>query len=97
MYFSVGFTQSIKLLGSVHGVVVHARKLMLSSWSHGNVTTTEGSGTSLSFKWHSKLERTVVHPMEYGITLYPWYTRPLSQSSWNAHQTDSMYERFMVL
>ncbi len=46
-YSSCGWTQSAMLLGSVHGVVVHATRLTPSSSSSGNATVTAGSTTSL--------------------------------------------------
>jgi hypothetical protein len=46
-YCISGCTHSATLLGSVHGVVVHARRAVSGSSASGNVTTTDGSIASL--------------------------------------------------
>ena len=88
-YTSSGFTQSATLLGSVQGVVVHARKYA-SSPTTLNLTIADFSFTVLYPCETSAVERGVPQRGQYGTILNPLYRRPLFQISERAHHSDSM-------
>src|SRR3954471_7878099 len=95
-YETSGCTASAAFDSRVHGVVVHASNETPGSPTTGNRTYTDGSITSLYPCATSCDDSAVSQRGQYGTTLWPSYSSPLSHTCLSAHQTDSMYSSSSV-
>src|SRR3954454_3107750 len=89
-YETSGCTASAAFDSSVHGVVVQASKETPGSPTTGKRTYTDGSTTSRYPCATSCDDSAVSQRGQYGTTLWPSYSSPLSHTCLSAHQTDSM-------